>query len=267
MSDPLISVGELAEKLNEVVLFDLRWSLTDPSHGRASYASGHIPGAVFVDLNTDLSATEGDGRHPLPEAEDFTRTLGALGASTTDEIVVYDDTGGSVAARMWWMLRSIGHERSRLLSGGLGAWLDAGLPVTDDDTLRRSTHYPPVTRFKGVVTFDGLTGRHLIDARSPERYRGEVEPVDPKAGHIPGAVNVPSSENLGPDGRFLDHADLVELYQETPEGTVVSCGSGVTACHVALAMVVAGHPLPDVYVGSFSDWSRRDLPVTTGDRP
>jgi len=267
VSDPLISVGELVERLDEVVLFDLRWSLTDSSQGKGTYAAGHIPGAVFVDLDTDLTAAVGEGRHPLPPAAEFTRTLGSIGAGPDDEIVVYDDMGGVVAARMWWMLRSIGHDRSRLLDGGLGAWIDAGLPVTDDVSPTRSIEYPTVREFSGVVAADGLAGRHLIDARAPERYRGDVEPVDPKAGHIPGAVNLPSSGNLGPEGRFLDRMDLVDRYRETPADTIVSCGSGVTACHVALALVAAGHPMPDVYIGSFSDWSRRDLPVATGDLP
>jgi thiosulfate/3-mercaptopyruvate sulfurtransferase len=169
---------------------------------------------------------------------------------------------------MWWMLRSIGHETARLLDGGLGAWIAAGLPVTDDESSRRPpTHYPAVPGFTGVVTADGLANRYLIDARAPERYRGDVEPVDPKAGHIPGAINMPSAGNLGPDGRFLGVEDLIERYRETPENCIVSCGSGVTACQVALTIVVAGHPMPDLYVGSFSDWSRRDLPVATGDLP
>ncbi|MEX2251312.1 MAG: sulfurtransferase [Acidimicrobiia bacterium] len=267
MSDHLISTGELVEKLDEVALFDLRWSLTDPSQGRGAYATGHIPGAIFVDLDTDLTSPQGDGRHPLPSAAEFSRTLGRLGVGPSDEIVVYDDMGGAVAARMWWMLRSIGHEGSRLLDGGLGAWIDAGLPVIDDETYRGSGEYPAVDGFTGVVNVDQLTGRHLIDARAPERYRGEVEPVDPKAGHIPGAVNMPLSGNLGPKGRFLDRLDLVNRYRDTPVDTIVSCGSGVSACQVALALVVAGHPMPDVYIGSFSDWSRRDLPVATGDLP
>jgi thiosulfate/3-mercaptopyruvate sulfurtransferase len=268
VSHPLISVGELAERLGEVVLFDLRWSLTEPGQGKVAYAAGHIPGATFVDLDTDLSGSVGDGRHPLPTAAEFTRLLGELGAGSDDEIVVYDDQGGSVAARMWWMLRSIGHETARLLDGGLGAWIATGLPVTDDESIRRPPkHYPAVSGFTGVVTVEGLANRHLVDARAPERYRGDVEPVDPKAGHIPGAINMPSSGNLGADGRFLDREDLIERYRAAPENSIVSCGSGVTACQVALAMVVAGHPMPDLYVGSFSDWSRRDLPVATGDLP
>lgn len=165
------------------------------------------------------------------------------------------------------MLRSIGHERSRLLDGGIGAWIESGLPVTAEVTRRPSTLYPETSKFTGVVAIDDLAGRHLIDARAAERYRGDVEPVDPKAGHIPGAVNMPTSDNLGPTGRFLDSEELIEKYRHTPEDAIVSCGSGVTACHTALALVLAGHPMPDVYIGSFSDWSRRDLPVVTGDLP
>lgn len=266
-TDPLISVGELADRLDEIVLFDLRWSLTDPKQGRAAYGAGHIPGAVFVDLDTDLSAPTGEGRHPLPTAAEFTRTLGRLGTGPEDEIVVYDDLGGSIAARLWWMLRSIGHERSRLLDGGLGAWIDSGLQVSTEAARPRSASYPEAADFTGVAGIDDLVGRPLIDARAPERYRGEVEPVDPKAGHIPGAVNMPTSGNLGPGGRFLDAGELAQRYRQTPEDTIVSCGSGVTACHAALALVIAGHVMPDVYIGSFSDWSRRDLPVVTGDRP
>jgi thiosulfate/3-mercaptopyruvate sulfurtransferase len=267
VADPLISVAELADRLEEVVVFDLRWSLTDPKQGRAAYLAGHIPGALFADLDSDLSAPEGDGRHPLPTASEFTRTLGGLGVGPEDEIVVYDDLGGSIAARLWWMLRSIGHERSRLLDGGLTAWAEAGLPVTSEVSGRRSTTYPDASSFAGVVGIDDLADRHLIDARAPERYRGDVEPVDPKAGHIPGAINMPTSGNLGPTGRFLDVEQLSRLYRQTPGDAIVSCGSGVTACHTALAMVLAGHPMPDVYIGSFSDWSRRDLPVVTGDLP
>ncbi len=267
MASPLISVAELADRLDDVVVFDLRWSLTDPGQGRAAYQDGHIPGAVFVDLDTDLSAPLGDGRHPLPTPAEFTRTLGRLGAGPGDEIVVYDELGGSIASRLWWMLRSIGHEESRLLDGGIGAWIAAGLPVTQELPRRPSTSYPEASSFNGVAGIDDLAGRHLIDARAPERYRGEVEPVDPKAGHIPGAVNMPTSGNLSPTGNFLTPEELAERYQETPDDAIVSCGSGVTACHAALAMVLAGRPMPDVYIGSFSDWSRRDRPVVTGDIP
>ncbi len=267
MAGPLISVEELANRLDDVVVFDLRWSLTDPNQGRVAYDQGHIPGAAFVDLDTDLSAPFGDGRHPLPTAGEFTRTLGLLGAGPESEIVVYDELGGSIAARMWWMLRSIGHEESRLLDGGIGAWITAGFPVTPELQKRPSTSYPEASSFSGVAAIDDLAGRLLIDARASDRYRGEVEPVDPKAGHIPGAINMPTSGNLSPAGHFLTPGELAKFYREIPDDAIVSCGSGVTACHSALAMVLAGHPMPDVYIGSFSDWSRRDLPVVTGDLP
>ena len=265
--DPLISVEELASRLDEVVLCDLRWSLTNPHHGIEAYRAGHIPGAVFVDLDRDLAAPPGEGRHPLPPVADFVAVLGRLGIDRDDEVVVYDDAGGAVAARMWWMLRSIGHERVRLLDGGLAAWVEAGQPLSDDQALAATKAYPPVAGYQGVVDRADLEGRPLVDVRAPDRYRGEVEPIDPKAGHIPGAINIPFSGNLGDNGRFLSPDDLRPLYRPAPPDAIVSCGSGVNACHSALAMVLAGRPMPDVYIGSFSDWSRQDLPVSVGDHP
>lgn len=265
---PLISHEELAERLHDVVVCDLRWSLTGPDHGRAVYEEGHIPGAVFVDLDEDLAAPPGmRGRHPLPPVGEFADTLGRLGVGRRDEVVVYDDMGGAVAARMWWMLRSIDHKRSRLLDGGYKTWRDAGHPVETGWVSPASTTYPSPKAFRGVVTLDGLSGRPLIDARSPERYKGEVEPVDPKAGHIPGAVNLPFSENLEPDGKFLAPEELARRFSEVGDRAVVACGSGVNACHNALAMVAAGLEMPDVYVGSFSEWSRMGMPVRTGPEP
>ena len=266
-ADPLISVAELEDRLDEVVVCDLRWSLTDPNHGIAAYHAGHIPGAVFVDLDRDLAGPPGEGRHPLPAVEDFVALLGALGIDRDAEVVVYDDDGGAVAARMWWMLRSIGHESARLLDGGLAAWTEAGNPVSREPVSRPTTTYPQVQGFDGVVRREDLEGRPLIDARAPERYRGDVEPVDPKAGHIPGALNFPLAGNLGPDGRFLTPEELRLRYQDAPADTVVSCGSGINACHSALAMMLAGRSTPDIYIGSFSDWSRQDLPVSVGDSP
>ena len=265
--DPLISVEELGSRLDEVVLCDLRWSLTNPHHGIEAYRDGHIPGAVFVDLDRDLAAPPGDGRHPLPPVADFVALLGRLGIDRDDEVVVYDDAGGAVAARMWWMLRSIGHERVRLLDGGLAAWEAADQPLSDEPVSTEAKVYPPVAQFQGVVVRDDLEGRPLIDVRAPDRYRGEVEPIDPKAGHIPGAINIPFSDNLGDHRRFLTPDALRLLYQSAPPDAIVSCGSGVNACHSALAMVLAGRPMPDVYIGSFSDWSRQDLPVSVGDKP
>jgi thiosulfate/3-mercaptopyruvate sulfurtransferase len=267
MTGPLITASELTKTRGDHALFDVRWSLTDPTHGARAYHEGHIPGAVFVDLDRDLADPPGEGRHPLPSTSDFTRTLGSLGLGHGDDVVVYDDSGGSVAARMWWMLRSIGHGgQVRVLDGGIQAWVEAGQPLETNLVVPVPVEYPPVLRFSGVVRHDELEGRAVADVRDPERYRGEIEPIDPKAGHIPGAVSYPLSGNLE-EGRFRSPQDLADRYEDFPDDGVVSCGSGVNACHAALALVVAGRPLPDVYVGSFSDWSRRDLPVATGPEP
>jgi thiosulfate/3-mercaptopyruvate sulfurtransferase len=197
----------------------------------------------------------------------FCDLLGSLGIDPDTEVVVYDDAGGSVAARLWWMLRSIGHERARVLDGGISAWQGAGKPLSRGTESRSPTRYPKPRDFEGAVGIDELGGRTLLDVRAPERYRGEVEPVDPKAGHIPGAINIPFTGNLGDDGQLLPADELRRRYQHVPEDAIVSCGSGVNACHSALAMVLAGRPMPDVYVGSFSEWSRRDLPVGVGSNP
>jgi thiosulfate/3-mercaptopyruvate sulfurtransferase len=267
MTSPLITAPELSDDLEHYTVFDVRWMLADPAHGARAYADGHIPGAVFVDLDRDLAAPPGEGRHPLPSPSDFTGTLGKLGLSRDDAVVVYDDAGGAVAARMWWMLRSIGHAGEvRVLDGGIQEWTDAGQSLDTRLVVPKPTDYPSVAEFQGVVRHDDLVGRALADVRAPERYRGEFEPIDPKAGHIPGAVNYPLTENLD-DGRFRTAEELADRYRHFPHDGVVSCGSGVNACHAALALVVAGRPMPDVYVGSFSDWSRRDLPVATGPEP
>ena len=246
-------------------IFDLRWSLADPSGGRNAYLAGHVPGAVFVDLDRDLAAPPSmDGRHPLPDPSDFAAALGRLGLTPDDPVVVYDDSGGAVAARLWWMLRAIGHERVWVLDGGFQAWVEAGLAVETGEVTPAPAHYPTPAGFRGVATRDDLHDRALVDARAPERYRGEIEPVDPKAGHIPGAVNRPYTESLDATGRFLPSEDLADRFSDLGDRPVVYCGSGVNSCHLALAMVAAGIDMPDVYVGSFSEWSRRDLPVETG---
>lgn len=263
---PLITVEELTNRFQTLPLFDIRWSLTDPGHGAAVYEQGHIPGAVFVDLDRDLAGSDGDGRHPLPPIDDFVATLRRLGVTRDSELVVYDDASGAVAARMWWMLESIGHVGARVLDGGIQAWVDAGYPSQVGRVEPSPAIYPDVAGYSGVVRYDQLEGRVVADVRAPERYRGEIEPVDPRAGHIPGALNYPVAASLR-DGRFRRRDELAELYRSFPADGIVSCGSGVNACHAALALVVAGHPLPDVYVGSFSDWSRRDLPIHTGHRP
>ncbi len=263
---PLISTTELAERLDEVVLNDIRWDLTDPNYGRHTYETGHVPGAVFVDLDTDLASESGPGRHPLPDPSGFAETLGRLGIGAADEVVVYDDMKNTVSARMWWMLRSIGHERVRVLDGGYQRWVDEGRPVDTGNVTRNGTTYPKV-EFTGVATRHQLEDRPHIDARASARYRGEYEPIDPKAGHIPAAINIPATGNTAEDGRFLGSNDLLRRFERIGENTVVSCGSGVNACHNALAMVLAGLEMPEVYVGSFSEWSNLDLPISIGENP
>ena len=266
VDNPLISATELASAPGAAKLFDLRWSLTDPTHGIDTYRSGHIPGAVFVDLNQDLTG-KGDGRHPLPAVNNFTAVLGRLGVSRDDHVVVYDDMNGTIAARMWWMLRSIAHSDVRVLDGGIQAWIEAGYPIASGMEQPTTATYPEVQGFAGTLTHADLAGRSIIDVRAPDRYTGEHEPVDPKAGHIPGAINLPTTGNLDSNGRFLSPRELAIRYNQVQEHPVLSCGSGVSACHSALAMELAGLGIPDIYVGSFSDWSNRDLPVHTGPRP
>lgn len=264
----LITVEELAASKGRPVICDVRWDLTDPAKGKETYSMGHIPDAVFVDLDADLAGEPGlSGRHPLPDASDFAATLGRLGIGPNSHVVVYDDVGGRVAARLWWMLRSIGHQTVQVLDGGYQAWVAGGHQIEMDEVDPDPAFYPAPVRFEGVVGHRQVPDRVVIDVRAEESYRGEVEPVDPKAGHIPGAINIPTSAHLNEEGRFQDPEYLADLYAEVPVGAAVSCGSGVNACHGALAMVVAGRDLPDVYVGSFSEWSRRDLPVVTGATP
>jgi thiosulfate/3-mercaptopyruvate sulfurtransferase len=261
-------VDRLAAAPDRFHICDLRWDLTDLAKGRTSYELGHIPGAVFVDLDRDLAAPPGiGGRHPLPETAVFADHLGSLGIHPDSHVVAYDDAGGRIAARLWWMLRSIGHDRVQVLDGGYQAWIASGHDVGIGRVTPEPTTYPDPGGFRGVVNHDELDGRAIVDARDPERYRGEFEPVDAKAGHIPGAINIPTSSNLDDTGRFLGPEELTRVYSRLPGRVVVSCGSGVTACHDALAMAVAGHRLPDVYVGSFSQWSSLDLPVSTGPNP
>jgi thiosulfate/3-mercaptopyruvate sulfurtransferase len=256
---------------------DVRWYLVDPARGRREYAEGHLPGAVFVDVDSDLVATEGPGRHPLPDPIAFAAELGRLGIASDDFIAVYDDVGGWVASRLWWMLDNLGHEDVAVLDGGYPAWVAAGLPTT---TLVQSL--PPADlelaqSWTGTIDRDELRVRLgdviLLDARAGPRYRGEVEPIDPVAGHIPTARSAPVDGNLGPDGRFLPPDQLAARFEtlgtsaDQAHEVVTSCGSGVSATHNALAMRLAGLPDPILYVGSFSDWSTAGLPVATGPEP
>lgn len=268
----LVAVDWLADRLEDpdIRVLDVRWYLSDHDQGRREYAEGHLPGAVFLDIEDDLSDTTrpGEGRHPLPDPGDLAGTLGRLGVGTAHTVVVHDDGPGVVAARAWWLLRHLGHADTHVLDGGISAWRGAGLPV--DDLV---PDHPPTTfdiRVRGddTVTMEDVVGRGtvvLLDARAPERYRGEVEPVDPVPGHIPGAVNLPNAALVGGDGRFLPPEVLRSRFAAAgvdPEHDVVaSCGSGVTACHLILGAVAAGLPEPRLYPGSYSQWSRAGRPV------
>jgi len=272
----LISARDLYARLGApgLRLVDVRASLTDPGAGRRLYAAGHLPDAVNLDLEDDLSGPVGahGGRHPLPDMAGFAATLGNLGVGDGSEVVVYDDAPGMFAARLWWLLRYAGFDRVRVLDGGFSAWTAAGLLVTqalpdpDPATLTLALRPEMVADMTDVRSRLGDAGVTLIDARAPERYRGEVEPLDKKAGHIPGAINKPFAENLE-GGYFKSPEALRARFAEAEDAAevILYCGSGVSAAHNALALAEAGMPGAKLYVGSWGDWSSYDEnPVATG---
>jgi thiosulfate/3-mercaptopyruvate sulfurtransferase len=245
-------------------IVDCRASLADPTSGAEAYRRGHIPRAVFADLATDLSGllVPGvTGRHPLPEATALAQTFGRWGIEADTQVIAYDAGNSAFAARLWWLLRWLGHARVAVLDGGLDAWKAAGLPLRTGDERRRASRFPvrqSLTRT--VSTIDILTRAQqlrLVDARSAPRFRGEVEPIDPVAGHIPNAVCAPFEGNLDEHNRFLPPAQLRARFAAdvaTARDIVCYCGSGVTACHNILAFHRAGLPEPALYPGSFSEW-------------
>ncbi len=264
MSDPLISAVELADLLDATTVLDVRYRMAGPP-GRAEFDSGHIPGATYVDLDADLAGTQGEGRHPLPDPTDFETAMRRAGVDNERPVVVYDDWAGRAAARCWWLLRWAGHPDVRVLDGGWSGWLAEGgdrsdmqnPPAAGDFTVQHGALH---VRAAGDVLDAGI----LVDARAPERYRGESEPVDPVAGHIPGAVNVPTETNLDASGRFRSTAQLRALYAaagvDGSTDVTVYCGSGVTACHDVLALERVGITAT-LYPGSWSGW------VSDGSRP
>ena len=266
----LVGVDELAGALGneELRIVDARFALMDPLAGRGAYEESHLPGAVHADLNRDLSdlARASEGRHPLPEAAAFARKLGEWGIAPRHQVVVYDAGDGSMAAaRLWWMLKLFGHECVAVLDGGLAAWRAQGLPETSATTAPVAEQpYPASFDASRIVTVDEVQSRlgeatgWLLDARAGERFRGEAEPIDPVAGHVPGAVNRPVADNLEA-GRFKSrqqlHAEITPLLSgHDPRETVLMCGSGVTACHLLLALEHAGLHGARVYAGSWSGW-------------
>lgn len=275
----LITADELAAQLASPTpprVLDVRWRLDRPD-GRAEYLEGHIPGAVYVDLDTQLAAhgAPTDGRHPLPDVEDLQRAARGWGLRNGESVVVYDDLKNLSSARAWWLLRHAGVADVRLLDGSLRAWTAAGHPLErravtppEGDVVLRYGHLPTLS-IDEAAAFPrrGV----LLDARAPERYRGDVEPIDPRAGHIPGAVSAPATGNVDGDGRFLPPAQLRRRFEElgvrreTP--VAAYCGSGVTAAHNVVALTLAGHA-PALYPGSWSQWSHHaERPVAVGPTP
>ncbi len=273
---PLIGADVLSAWLGRAVLIDVSFDLADAAAGEAAYRSAHVPGAFYLHLERDLSAakTGRNGRHPLPTREALALTMGALGIQADTPVVVYDRQGGMFAARAWWMLRWLGHGPVALLDGGLPAWqavggaLEQGLQGAGSRAQGAAQAAYPLSAEPGMPTMDAdavqahLHQHTLIDARAPARFRGDIEPLDPVAGHIPGALNRPFQDNLGADGRFLPPASLHlafdALWQRGGTGlrlpVVHQCGSGVTACHNVLAMAVAGFGDTVLYPGSWSEW-------------
>ena len=283
MSQPLIDAAALSERLDDPdwVVVDCRWTLTDPSAGPAAYARSHIPGARYANLDRDLARrpAPGDGRHPLPAPGDFAARLGAWGVHESSTVIAYDEAAGACAARLWWLLGWLGHTRRFVLDGGFAAWEAAGLRIETQEPSWRPTTYATrrVAADAVVAAADIPTlqadGALLVDARAAPRYRGEQEPIDPVAGHVPGAVNRPGSLNVGPDGRFLPAAELARELDRLLDGRpaanlIAMCGSGVTACQLLLALAVAGLDGGKLYAGSWSEWIRDPArPIRTGPAP
>lgn len=278
ISDVLISGADLRARLDSepVVLLDVRWALGDPD-GQQHYRAGHIPGAVYVDLETDLASPPSPhgGRHPLPQLNDFQSAARRWGIDAGSTVVAYDNVGGLSAARAWWLLRWAGLGDVRLLDGGLGAWIDDGGPLSTDEvvpapgSVELTAGHLPVLDADGAASL-AASGR-LLDARAGERYRGEVEPMDPRAGHIPGAISAPTGENLAADGRFLSAQQLRTRFERlgarADQAVGSYCGSGITAAHQAAALAIAGFDTV-LYPGSWSQWSNDPArPAATGSAP
>jgi thiosulfate/3-mercaptopyruvate sulfurtransferase len=268
---PLVDVDTLAHHLGEAdwVVVDCRFTLTDPPAGRAAYDRGHLPGARYAHLDDDLARhpSAPEGRHPLPDPQRFAATLGRWGIDRNTTVVAYDEASGAIAARLWWLLRWLGHARCAVLDGGLAAWAGSGRALEQAPPSVEPRHYelrPPAAG--AVVATHEVSERQaagdlLVVVRAAPRYRGEQEPIDPKAGHVPGAHNRPFSASVTSSGAFRPpaelRAELTELLAgRDPSQIIAMCGSGVTACHLLLAMAVAGLDGGRLYAGSWSEWIR-----------
>jgi thiosulfate/3-mercaptopyruvate sulfurtransferase len=267
----LVDAAWLSQRLETVVVVDCRFALGRPGAGEEGYLAGHVPGAAFLDLDRDLAAPPGErGRHPLPAAEEFEGAARRAGVRAGAHVVAYDEAGEGGAARLWWLLRHFGHARVSVLDGALDGWRSAGLPLATGPVRVAPGDFRARAREDDTVEAEDLLAadRLLLDARAPERYRGEVEPIDPVAGHIPGARNAPFAE-LVPGGAFLDADELRERLQRAgaaPDTELVAyCGSGVTACTLVLAAELAGLGPARLYPGSWSEWSGRGYPAARQD--
>ena len=279
----LVSTELYKTRINDPmwVTLDCRYSLTDPAWGLAQYRAGHIPGAVFVDVHHDLAgtATGTNGRHPLPSPDDFARTLGRWGICRTTQVAVYDQGPGMYASRLWWMLRWLGHEAVAVIDGGYAKWVAEDRHVRTDDEFRTPVAYIPSVMPGRLVTLADAerlsVDRHtlFVDARSPERFSGQPDPLDKVPGHIPGARNRYYKDNTLEDGTFKSPEVLRAEFERvlgnhTPADTVMYCGSGITACHNLLAMSHAGLEGSRLYVGSWSEWEADPArPIERGLRP
>jgi len=275
----LVETAELAPHLGDprLVIVDVRHDLADSAFGEAAYAKSHIPGAVFAHVDRDLSAPRSphSGRHPLPTPEAAAKLFGRLGIGATKQVVAYDQGNGVYASRLWWMLRWLGHDSVAVLDGGFAKWMREGRPVSTDvphvaPAKFVATNVLPTVNATGIAASLPRHGLLLLDARTAERYRGDAEPIDPVAGHIPGALNRPYTRNIHDDGTFRSPRELRSefegmLHGRAPDDLVHYCGSGVTACHNLLAMEHAGLTGSRLYPGSWSEWSADpERPIARG---
>ncbi len=278
---PLISVEALQQELgsSDLCILDCRFDLQDPPAGRRDFERAHIPGAVYADLDRDLAGPvrPGTGRHPLPDPQNLARTFGALGIGPQTRVVVYDNGNGAIAARAWWLLAWVGHAHATLLEGGWARWESLQAQVESGSAAATARRFTATPRDALVISTDEIAARidagaalRLVDARDAQRFGGIQEPIDPVAGHIPGAVNLPFTDTLGPDGAWKRPDELRELLRDALGGDLQApwsamCGSGVTACHLAISARLAGLREPRLYVGSWSEWIRDpDRPIATG---